>query len=57
MAHETENASVWLDIESSAASFDSWPDAFEAGTVTLFKLVADERTGPRAQGEDAAPLG
>jgi len=58
--HEsTEDASVWLDIESSAESLPSWMEAFDAGCVALFKLVPDERTGPLASGEDedAAPVG
>ena len=51
--HEsTEDASVWVDIESSPESFLSWTDAFEAGTVALYRMVPDERTGPRASGED-----
>ena len=50
---------MWLDIESSAESFPSWMEAFDAGCVALFKLVPDERTGPLASGEDedAAPVG
>ncbi|MDM0066783.1 hypothetical protein [Variovorax sp. J31P207] len=58
--HEsTEDGSVWLDIESSATSFTSWLEAFDAGCVELFKVVSDERTGPRALGEDedADPVG
>ncbi|MDR6860541.1 hypothetical protein [Variovorax guangxiensis] len=58
--HESaENASVWVDIESSEQSFPSWTDAFEAGAVALFQLAPDERSGPRAPGEDedAAPVG
>ncbi|MDM0116797.1 hypothetical protein QTI66_32190 [Variovorax sp. J22R133] len=58
--HEsTEDASVWIDIESSANAFTSWAAAFEAGTVELYRLANDERTGPRASGEDedAAPVG
>ena len=51
--HEsTEDASVWVDIDSSVLSFPSWTEAFEAGTVELYRLVADERLGPRASGED-----
>ena len=58
--HEsTEDASVWVDIESSVASFPSWMEAFNAGCEELFKLVPDERTGPRVSGEDedANPVG
>lgn len=58
--HEsTEDASVWIDIESSEHSFPSWMEAFDAGCVELFKLVTDERCGPRAPGEDedASPVG
>ncbi|MEJ8852173.1 hypothetical protein [Variovorax rhizosphaerae] len=40
-------------------AFTSWTEAFEAGTVELYRLAVDERTGPRAPGEDedAAPVG
>ncbi|MEJ8851846.1 hypothetical protein [Variovorax rhizosphaerae] len=58
--HEsTEDASVWIDIESSPNAFTSWTEAFEAGTVELYRLAADERVGPRVPGEDedAAPVG
>jgi hypothetical protein len=40
----TEDASVWIDIESSVDSYLTWMDAFDAGCVELFKLVPDERT-------------
>jgi hypothetical protein len=34
--HESaEDASVWTDIDSSALSYPSWTEAFEAGTVAL----------------------
>jgi len=58
--HEsTEDGSVWIDIDSSVLSFPSWMEAFDAGCVELFKLVPDERRGPRAigEGEDADPVG
>ena len=58
--HESsDDASVWTDVESSVESFPSWIEAFDAGYVELFKLVADERTGPRSIGEDedADPVG
>ncbi|MDM0070660.1 hypothetical protein [Variovorax sp. J31P207] len=56
--HEsTEDGSVWVDIESSAEAYLSWMEAFDAGCVELFKLVPDERSGPRALGEDADPVG
>ena len=58
--HESaQNASVWIDIASSAEAFPSWMDAFDAGNVALLKLVIDERIGPRAPGanDDAAPGG
>ena len=55
----TEDASVWIDFESSVDSFPSWMEAFDAGCVELFKLVPDERSGPRLTGEDenADPVG
>ncbi|MDM0024061.1 hypothetical protein [Variovorax saccharolyticus] len=58
--HEsTEDASVWIDIAESEQSFTSWTEAFEAGTVALYRLVPDEVLGPRAAGEDegADPVG
>ena len=58
--HEsTEDGSVWVDIRSSAAPYRSWMEAFDAGSVELFKLVPDERCGPRVSGEDedADPVG
>ncbi|MDM0050924.1 hypothetical protein [Variovorax sp. J22R115] len=58
--HEsTEDASVWVDVQSSELSFASWTEAFEAGTVALYRLATDERIGPRSPGEDedAAPVG
>ena len=58
--HEsTEDGSVWVDIESSAEAYLSWMEAFDAGSVELFKLFPDERSGPRALGEDedADPVG
>lgn len=58
--HEsTGDAAVWIDIESSIDSFPSWMDAFDAGCIELFKLVPDERHGPRVWGEDedADPVG
>jgi hypothetical protein len=58
--HESnEDASMWVDVESSIDSFPGWIDAFDAGCVELFKLVPDERTGPRTSGagEDADPVG
>ena len=52
--HEsTDDASAWLDIQSSVNSFPSWLEAFDAGCVELFKLVPDDRTGPRTSGEGA----
>ncbi|MDM0022714.1 hypothetical protein [Variovorax saccharolyticus] len=59
MHESTDDGSVWVDIESSAAPYSSWMEAFDAGSVELFKLVADERCGPRAVGEDedADPVG
>jgi hypothetical protein len=51
--HEgTDDGLFWLDIGSSVDSFPSWMEAFDAGCVELFKLVPDERTGPRKSGED-----
>ena len=51
--HESsEDASVWVDVDSSVLSFPTWMEAFDAGSVELFKLVPDERSGPRALGED-----
>ncbi|KWT73956.1 MULTISPECIES: hypothetical protein [unclassified Variovorax] len=58
--HEsTEDASVWVDMESSAESFVSWMEAFNAGCIALVRQVPDEQHGPRAAGEDedAAPVG
>ena len=58
--HESrEDASVWVDLDSSVLSFPTWMEAFDAGCVELFKLVHDERAGPRATGEDedASPVG
>jgi hypothetical protein len=57
--HEsTGDPTVWVDIGSGESVFNSWMDAFEAGCVELFKLVTDERLGPRAPDEDenAAPI-
>ena len=51
--HEsTEDASVWVDIESSIDSFPSWRNAFDTGCAELLELVSDERAGPRVVGED-----
>ncbi|RYH53424.1 MAG: hypothetical protein EON54_13700 [Alcaligenaceae bacterium] len=58
--HEsTEDASVWLDIESSEQSFATWAAAWEHGVIALQRLVGDPTRGPRAPGEDedAAPVG
>lgn len=58
--HEsTEDANVWVDIKCSEEPSLSWMGAFDAGCVALFKLVTDERLGPRAPGkdEDTAPVG
>ncbi|MFM9428256.1 hypothetical protein RCH10_004718 [Variovorax sp. GrIS 2.14] len=58
--HEsTDDATVWVDIEASDMPFSTWSAALEVGIVRLYKLAADERTGPRAPGEDddAAPIG
>ena len=58
--HEsTEDASVWVDIESSEFSFPTWTAAYEVGVTRLYHLIEDERIGPRAGGKDkdAAPVG
>jgi hypothetical protein len=58
--HEsTEDASVWVDIESSELSHPTWNAAFEVGVTKLYRLIEDERIGPCAPGEDenAAPVG
>ncbi|MDM0000766.1 hypothetical protein QTI24_19285 [Variovorax sp. J22P240] len=58
--HEsTEDASVWVDIESSPEPFESWTRAFGEGVVALYRHTPDERIGPRTGGEDedAAPVG
>ena len=59
--HESnEDATVWTDVESSADAFITWMEAFDEGCIALFKLVPDERAGPRAaasEGEGAAPGG
>ncbi|MDM0078419.1 hypothetical protein QTH90_28710 [Variovorax sp. J2P1-59] len=58
--HEsTEDATVWVDIESSAEPYPTWNAAFEVGVTKLYHLIGDERVGPRVAGEDegAAPVG
>ncbi len=46
--HESlEGASVWANIARSEQPFATWIDALDAGTVALFKLIEDERIGPR----------
>lgn len=56
MLHEgLEDATVWIDLDSSVLSFPSWVDAFDAGSVELFRLVADERCGPGAVGNAKTP--
>ncbi|MEJ8852882.1 hypothetical protein [Variovorax rhizosphaerae] len=58
--HEsTEDASEWKDVQSGELAYQTWTEAFEAGTVALYRLIVDERIGPRAPGEDedAAPAG
>ena len=50
--HEGSPSSVWIDIADSEQSYTSWTEAFEAGTVALYRMVPDERGGPRAPGED-----
>ena len=46
-----EDASVWVDLDSSVLSFTGWMEAFDAGCVELFKLVPDQRAGPRERPE------
>jgi hypothetical protein len=58
MLHEDVDG-AWVDIEASTGYFPLWLEAFDAGCVALFKLVDDERRGPRAAGPrtDASPVG
>ncbi len=56
--HEsTQDATVWMDTESSVESYPMWIDAWDAGNVALLQLVDDERIGPRAPGEDKDTVG
>ncbi len=55
----TEDATVWLDIESSEQCYPSWQVAFTAGNEALLHKVSDRHRGPLAPGEDenASPVG
>ncbi|WP_041388683.1 hypothetical protein [Polaromonas sp. JS666] len=58
--HEsTEDATVWLDLQSSEATFPSWLAAHDAGNKELLRMVRDKKTGPLAAGEDenTSPVG
>lgn len=59
MHESTEDATVWLDFQSSEASFPSWLAAYEAGNKELLRMVEDKKTGPLAAGEDenTSPVG
>ena len=54
-----EDARQWETIAVANEACTSWDDAFDAGCVALYKMVPDERIGPRAPGEDenADPVG
>ncbi len=53
------DASEWIELSASPMAYDLWFDAFEDGCAELMRMVPDERTGPRAVGEDedAPPVG
>jgi len=57
--HEGSPCSVWIDIADSEQSYTSWTEAFEAGIVELYRMVPDERVGPRSHDEveSADPIG
>ena len=42
----TEDPAVWLDLETSEDSYDSWIRAHEAGNTALMAYVDDESVGP-----------
>ncbi|CAN7384492.1 hypothetical protein [Variovorax sp. LjRoot178] len=60
LIESTEDASVYLDIEASEGSYDSWTHALRHGTERLMQIAIESPViGPRASGEDedADPVG
>lgn len=57
-----EDPQVWEALAAADEPCASWADAFDAGCVALYKLVPDERVGPRmveedTEDEDSDPVG
>ena len=46
LIESTDDPAVWLDLETSSESYESWIDAYEAGNEALMAYVDDERLGP-----------
>ena len=60
LIESTEDASVYLELEASEGSYDSWTHALPQGTERLLALGRNSPVkGPRANGEDedADPVG
>jgi hypothetical protein len=46
LLESTEDAAVWLDLETSDDVFDNWLEAFEDGNQALMTHIDDELIGP-----------
>lgn len=59
LMEEGDDASQWVELESSDAAYQMWIDALQAGVAALVGYAPDERIGPRTAGddEDASPVG
>ena len=42
----TEDPAVWLDLETADESYESWIEAYDAGSAALMAHVDDELVGP-----------
>ncbi len=58
LLESTEDPAVWLDLETSEDTFETWIDAFDAGNAALLAYVDDELIGPveSSPGDDDAEL-
>lgn len=59
MIESTDDAAVWLDVESALEPVSTWEEAFDKGVTCLKSQVNDKMRGPQALGEDenASPVG
>lgn len=59
LVESKEDAATWEELAAAEEPVRTWREAFDLGSAALLNLVADQKRGPLAAGEDenASPVG